>query len=119
MASRSRGRDPPKQQAKRRGKSTSEYQKVNGNMQMFVDAMNANPGAVESLTREFKRVQPPWLDANTPTKNITADGLISLALNRIENDANEHNVLLEMLRNIPGTDQIVEIFNGKYVTCTF
>ena len=100
-----------RQQAQRKGRNTAEYEKVKESMDRFIKAIQSIPDAVSSLTTRF--IQAEWLP--THARDITANSLFIQALNRIENDADEHQVFLKMIRGITGTDQIVTMLNG---TCT-
>lgn len=102
-----------RQQAQRKGINTAEYEKVKKNMEGFIKAIQSIPDAVSSLTTKFK--EAGWLAIHAT--DITAHSLIIQALNRIENDADEHQVFLEMIRGITGADQIVTMLSGSYM-CT-
>jgi hypothetical protein len=97
-----------RQQAERKGRTTAEYKKVKENMDGFIKAIQSIPDAVSSLTTKFMEAE--WLP--TYARDITARNLITQALNRIENDADEHQVFLQMIRGITGTDQIMTMMNG-------
>ena len=96
-------------QEKRKGTNTEEYQKVKSNMDSCIRSIEAIPDCTSSLTTKF--IQEEWLASHA--KDISARDLIIQALNRIENDAAEHSVLLEMLGNIEGTDQIITNLTGR------
>ena len=100
-----------RQQAERKGRTTAEYKKVKENMKSFIDTIDSIPYGVKHLTTKFR--EAGWLALYA--KDISADDLIIQALDRIKNDAAEHQVFLDMLRDIVGTDQIVAMLNGTYV----
>ena len=97
-----------RQQAERKGRTTAEYKKVKENMDGFIRTIQSIPHAVSFLTTKFMEAE--WLP--THVREIAAYDLFMQALNRIENDADEHQVFLTMIRGITGTDQIVTMLNG-------
>ena len=97
-----------RQQAQRKGRNTAEYKKVKENMDGFIKAIQSIPDAVSALTTKFMEAE--WLP--THAREISANNLITQALNRIENDADEHQLFLSMIRGITGADQIVTMLNG-------
>ena len=108
MALDSSGTQTSKQQEKKSGTNTAEYKKVKENMQGFREAIQSIPDAVNCLTTKFMEAE--WLP--THAREITANNLITQALIRIKNDADQHQVFLEMLGGIIGTDQIVTKLKG-------
>ena len=102
------------EQASRSGTQTAEYMKVKANMMKVIQTIEVTPTAVESLTTKF--VEKEWLAAHA--KGITANDLILLVLNRIKNDADEHELFIKMLNDITGLDQIVTLLNGMSYKCT-
>lgn len=110
MASNRVGQQDSKHEGERTGRNTAEYKKVKENMERFIETIESVQNAVERLTTKFK--EAGWLA--THANNITANNLIIQVLNRINNDANEHKVFLQMLRGIPGMNQIVTRMNGMF-----
>ena len=102
------------EQASRSGTQTAEYMKVKANMGTLIRTIKVTPTAVSSLTTKF--VEKEWLAAHA--KDITANDLITLVLNRIKNNADEHELFIEMLNDIIGLDQIVMLLNGMLYKCT-
>ena len=103
-----------RERASRSGTQTAEYIKVNANKGRVIETITVTPKAVASLSTKF--MEKKWLPNHA--KDITEDKLITLALNRIENDADEHELFIKMLNDITGLDQIVTLLNGMSYKCT-
>ena len=101
---------PLREQAKRNGTNTAEYKKVKENMGNFITAIESIPRAVKSLTTKFQEAK--WLGHSAG--EISADQLITQALDRIKIDAAEHRAFLDMLKSIEGTDLITQMLDGVY-----
>lgn len=90
------------------GKNSPEYRSVNINRSSITDALKSNPYASKTLKQKFK--EKWWLErADDPDD----DELVTLILSRIENDVNQFEEFLGMLRNIAGMDQIENILKSK------
>ena len=95
-------------QTKKSGMETIEYKKLKENMSTVTDTIEVVLTAKESLITKFK--ESAWM--STTVKSASASSLVSLALNRIKIDVNDHLKFVDMLRGITGMDQIVAILNG-------
>ena len=69
--------------------------------------LESNSAASKTLKQKFK--EKSWLK---PTDDRDDDGLVTLILNRIENDVNDFKEFINMLKEIEGTDQIVDILTS-------
>ncbi|CAI8001635.1 hypothetical protein GBAR_LOCUS3229 [Geodia barretti] len=81
------------------GVSTAQYKAVNENRVKLTRNIKATTDAEETLNDEFRRAN--WQDANSISN--TRD-MITKALNKIENDANQYVVFYGMLKDITGLD---------------
>ena len=70
----------------------------------LASTIEATPEALEDLQRHFKAKF--WL---SPTAKPNADGLGTLALNRIEMNVDNYDVYMEILSSITGLDEIMDI----------
>ena len=102
---------PQPQSPKRSGKDTPEYKIVRKNIANFINTVKSTKTQV-SLQTQFS--QRRWISVQVDSK--TAEDLVTTALSRIENDSNEHSVLLEMLHDIPELGQTEEKLKSK-CTC--
>ena len=87
---------------------TMEYKKLKENRSTVKDTIEVVPTAKESLRTKFE--ENTWMP--TTVESVSANSLVTLALNRIKNDINDHSKFVDMLRGITGMDQIVAILNG-------
>ena len=92
------------------GKHTEEYRSVRSNLSDIVRALQLTPSAKQTLCLKF--IEREWLDLSADPKE---KDLVTQALGRIELDVNQFEVFVEMLRDIEGMDQIVQILTGKDV----
>ena len=65
------------------------------------------PGARHSLLVQFQ--EQSWLAIGV---EASVNDLMSVALNRIENDVKDYEMLLKIFKNIPGMDQVVKRITG-------
>lgn len=65
------------------------------------------PGARHSLLVQFQ--EQSWLAIGV---EASVNDLMSVALNRIENDVKDYEMLLKIFENIPGMDQVVKRITG-------
>ena len=89
------------------GKDTPEYRNVNTNRRRITGTLKSNPTASKTLKEKFK--EKSWLE---PTDDPDEDRLVTLILNRIEDDVNQFQEFIDMLKDIEGTDLIVRILTG-------
>ena len=85
------------------GRRTPQYLTVQENLEKLRRALKATDGAEESLLTIFK--SRGWLDQLAQTK---ADGLLTKALNKIENKAENYEVFIQMLMQVSGIEDDVE-----------
>ena len=69
----------------------------------IITALKATPGATDMLTGMYK--QKGWMNIN---EHLTEDLLVTLALDRIQQDPNQYDLFIDMLCDIPGMDLIVD-----------
>ena len=84
-----------------------QYEAVLTNLDKLARTIRATPGAQGDLQTKF--IVKSWLD---PIAKTDADGLTTLALNKIENNVKDYNLFMEMLSSVTGMDQIVGIIRG-------
>ena len=78
------------------------YDRVLSNVDGITSALKTTPGSTDNLTGKYK--QKGWMNiAEKPTE----DQLVTLALNRIQQDPNQYDLFIDMLRDIPGMDLTV------------
>ena len=90
-----------------KGKDTSKYQRVKGNMEKIIKALVVTPGAKEVLSIKCKNNN--WFQV---TANPSEKDLVELVLVRIEHSADQFDVFVSMLKDIEGLDQIVKSLTG-------
>ena len=81
------------------GKKSPQYEAVRKNWTMLVGALNVG-SALSDLLREVRSMG--WIDK---TAKLDADGLVQMALNRIENNVGNYEVFIGMLKNVTGMDE--------------
>ena len=79
------------------------YDRVLSNMDGIISALKLTSDATDKLTRKYK--QKGWMNI---TGKPTEDELVTLALNRIQQDPNQYGLFIDMLRDIPGMDLTVD-----------
>ena len=84
-----------------------QYKAVLENLIPLVRTIEATSGSLEDLQRQF--TVKSWL---SPTAHTNANGLATLALNRIKTNVKDYDVFMEMLSSVTGMDQIVGIIEG-------
>ena len=92
------------------GKDTKEYKTVQKYESAIIDALDASPTAVNSLVSKF--IEKDWF-APKDRKNATAEVVADGALTRIKLNSRCYREFIEMLRDIPGMDIILEKLNGN------
>ena len=90
------------------GRRTPQYLAVQKNLDTLQRTLKATDDAGETLLTLFK--VRGWLDQLVQTK---ADGLIKKALNKIENDVENYEVFIEMLKEVSGIEDAVEKITGS------
>ena len=77
------------------------------NLSSITRGIRSLPRARRALSLRFKEKE--WLDL---TASPTEEQLVTLVLGRIEQDANQYDEFLAMLRDIEGMDLIVNTLTG-------
>ena len=95
----------------RSGKQTSEYTRVRQCLDAITQVLNVNRDANQRLRQKFQKER--WLSVGSDTGG---EGLVTVALSRIENDAGQFQQFIDMLKDIDGMDQIVKKLTGRYCT---
>ena len=91
----------------RSGKGIPEYQRVITNLESITTALQLNPPASQSLRQKCK--EKKWLGL---AANPREEQLATFVLGRIEQDANQYDEFITMLRDIEGMDLIVKTLTG-------
>ena len=73
--------------------------------------LDVNHDANQRLRQKFHEKR--WLSAGSDTGG---EGLVTVALLRIKNDAGQFQQFIDMLKDIDGMDQIVKKLTGMYCT---
>ena len=89
-------------------RNSPQYKAVLSHLEALITALRVTPGAQSSLLLKLKELS--WLPIGT---EASAKELVTLALNRIENDVKDYDVFMCMLRNTAGMEQIVNTIAGK------
>ena len=90
------------------GKESRGYKCVLDNIDTIGSSLRANSAAKAALIVKYQEKR--WLDETIETLDET--GLVRLVLNRISIDDNQYDIFIEMLKDIAGTDVIVDKLNG-------
>ena len=72
-------------------------------MNNIITTLKLTPGATDMLTGMYK--QKRWMNI---TVHPTEGQLVTLALDRIQQDSNQYDLFIDMLRDISGMDLIVK-----------
>ena len=83
------------------GEKSPQYEAVQKNWTMLVGDLNVG-SALSDLLREVR--SKGWI---AKTARLDADGLVQMALNRIENNVGNYEVFIGMLKSVTGMDQAV------------
>ena len=83
------------------------YDRVLSILDKIKRSLKAISGAREALTLYYK--QEKWLNV---TENPTENELVTIALTRIEQDPNQYDVFMTMLRKTEGMDLIVKMLSS-------
>ena len=78
------------------------YSSVLRHMNGIIADLKTTPGAKRLLTLKYQQEQ--WIDI---TVHPTEDQLVTLALYRIQQDPNQYDVFIDMLRSIAGMELTV------------
>ena len=92
------------------GRRSPQYLAVQESLEKLRRALKATDGAEESLLTIFK--SRGWLDQLAQTK---ADGLLTKALNKIENKVENYEVFIQMLQEVSGIEDAVEAITSAYI----
>lgn len=95
------------------GKETREYKSVRGSLRVIRDHLQATPGAKESLTVEYQEKE--WIDIDENPDQVKF-GIV--ALSRINLDASQYHVFMDMLQSIAGMDGVTKQIAGIVYTVT-
>ena len=87
---------------------TPQYTSVRRNYATLTQHLEANKEAKILLTRQYK--SEGWLD---PVATPSEDELVSQVLVRIKDDPKQYDVFISMLKEIAGTNLIVQKLTGK------
>ena len=89
------------------GKKSPQYEAVQKNWAMLVGYLEVGK-ALSDLRREVR--SKGWIAA---TATPHADGLVQVALNRIENKVGNYKVFIGMLKRVTGMDEAVRIITSE------
>ena len=84
------------------GRDTPQYRAVLDNLDRLVRNIRGLPEAENHLQRQFREKE--WIDI---TSQVNADELTSLALTKIEMNAENYKVFIDMLNSVTGLQEIV------------
>ena len=87
---------------------TPQYTSVRRNYESLTQYLDVNVEAKKSLTRKY--ISEGWLD---PVATPSEDKLVSQVMVRIKQDPKQYDVFIEMLKEIAGTNLIVQKLTGK------
>ena len=90
------------------GINSPEFVSVRRNFATLAQHLKVNKDAKEVLT--WKYISEGWLD---PVATPSGDELLSQVMVRIKQDPKQYDVFIEMLKEIAGTNQIVQKLTGK------
>ena len=82
---------------------TPQYLAVQKNLLKLTRSLEGTDRAEKTLLAAFKAEE--WLD---PLSQAKADGLLSKALSKIENKAENYEVFIQMLQEVSGIKEAVE-----------
>ena len=86
------------------------YKAVLSDLETLITTFRVTPEAEVSLL--LKLQERLWLPIGA---EASAKELVTLALNRIEDDVRDYEVFINILRNIAGMEQVVNIITGIYI----
>ena len=96
-------------------RNSLQYKAVLNHLEALTTALRVTPGAESSLRLKFQELS--WLPIGA---EASANELVPLALNRIENDTSDYEMFINILRNITGMEQLVNTITGKLLSfCLF
>ena len=84
-----------------------EWRAVNDTQGRIVKTLRSLPRGKAGLLIQYK--QEGWIDT---IDDDTEDGLVTLALTKIENGVANYQVFIDMLDRVTGMDQIVKAIEG-------
>ena len=88
-------------------RNSPQYKAVLSHLEALTTTLRVTPGAVSSLLQKFQELT--WLAIGA---EASAKELVTLALNRIENDVKDFDVFMNMLGTIPGMKTVVDKITG-------
>ena len=95
-----------------------QYRAVLSHLKALTTALRVTPGAESSLLLKFQELL--WLATGA---KASAKELVTLSLNRINNDFKDYDVFINMLRNLKGMEHMVNkmagAFHSRYTICNF
>ena len=89
-------------------RKSPQYKAVLSHLETLTTALRVTPGAEGSLLLKLQVLS--WLPIGA---EASAKELVTLALNRIENDVRDYEVFINMLKNIAAMEWVVNIIAGK------
>ena len=87
--------------------NSPQYKAVLSHLEALTTTLRVTPGAESSLLQKFQELS--WLAIGA---KASAKELVTLALNRIENDVKDYEVFTNMLGTIPGMKTVVDKVAG-------
>lgn len=90
------------------GEESRAYRSVLAHIDAITRCLKANSDAKDALVLKYKQMK--WVDVTTI---LDENKLVSLVLDRISNDAGQYDIFIEMLKEIAGTDLIVDKLEGR------
>ena len=91
------------------GKESKAYKSVLACNTNITGCLKANSDAKDALNLEYQKRE--WIK---PTATLNETELVTLVLDRIENDAGQYDIFMDMLKEIQGMDLIVKSLKGIY-----
>ena len=92
------------------GSNSPQYKSIRRNFAILAKHLKVNKNAKDELTWQYK--SKGWLDLVATPSEFE---LVSQVMVRIEEDPKQYDVFISMLKEIAGTDQIVQKLTGKYI----
>ena len=93
------------------GKSSPWYKAVQENLTLISDAIRQAPSALGAVTLKF--VEKGWIRGGD---NLTPDQICTMALGRIELDANQFGDFVDILKDTRGMDIIAHTLECTFTT---
>lgn len=90
------------------GKESKAYKTVLACITDITDCLKANRPAKDALILEYQKRE--WINI---TETLNETELVMLVLNRVSSDAGQYDIFIDMLKNIAGTNLIVNKLKGS------